>query len=91
LEELECAFGVLGKILISRISWNVFGKIWIRNVGDVEFKVISTPENSNKIQKSRFWKEKSVEDLDNFTLGPMAQATPVIVMQEGSNLISQSI
>jgi hypothetical protein len=53
--------------------------------------VISTPENSNKIQKSRFWKEKSVEDLDEFTLGPMAQATPVIVMQEGNNLISQSL
>jgi hypothetical protein len=47
----------------------------------------STPENSNKIQKSRFWKEKSVEDLDNFTLGPTAQATPVIVMQEGSQSI----
>jgi hypothetical protein len=31
-------------------------------VGDIDFKVISTPENSNKFQKSRFWKEKSVED-----------------------------
>ncbi len=59
-------------------------------MGDIDFKVISTPENSNKFQKSRFWKEKSVEDLDEFTLGPMAQATPVIVMQEGNNLISQS-
>jgi hypothetical protein len=38
--------------------------------------VISVPENSNKFQKTRFWKEKSVEDV--ITLGPMAQATLVI-------------
>jgi hypothetical protein len=42
LEELECAFGVFGKILISRIS---------------------ATENSNKFQKTRFWKEKSVENV----------------------------
>jgi hypothetical protein len=30
---LECAFGgVVGKILMSMISWNSFGKIWIQNV-----------------------------------------------------------
>ncbi len=51
----------------------------------------STPENSNKFEKSRFWKEKLVEDMDEFTLGPMAQATLVIVMQKGNNFISQSI
>jgi hypothetical protein len=28
-----------------------------------DFKVISAAENSNKIQKTRFWKEKSVEDV----------------------------
>ncbi len=27
LEELECAFGVVGKILMPRIKWNLFGKI----------------------------------------------------------------
>jgi hypothetical protein len=37
--------------------------------------VISAAENSNKFQKTRFWKEKSVEDV--ITLGPMAQATLV--------------
>jgi hypothetical protein len=37
--------------------------------------VISAAENSNKFQKSRFWKVKSVEE--EFTLGPMAQATLV--------------
>jgi hypothetical protein len=37
--------------------------------------VISTAENSNKFQKPRFWKEKSVEDV--VTLGPPAQATLV--------------
>jgi hypothetical protein len=35
--------------------------------------VISATENSNKFQKPRFWKEKSVEDA--VTLGPMAHAT----------------
>jgi hypothetical protein len=57
---LECAFGVIGKILMSRIYWNLFGKIWIQNVGDIDFEVISVTENSNKFQKIRFWKEKSV-------------------------------
>jgi hypothetical protein len=37
--------------------------------------VISATENSNKFQKTRFWKEKSVEDV--ITLGPMGQATLV--------------
>jgi len=40
-------------------------------------KVISTTENSNKFQKTRFWKEKSVEDVG--TLGPTAQATLVYI------------
>jgi hypothetical protein len=34
--------------------------------------VISPVKIQNKFQKTRFWKEKSVED--GFTLGPMAQA-----------------
>jgi hypothetical protein len=42
-------------------------------VGDIYLKVISAAENSNKFQKTRFWKEKSVEAI--VTLGPMAQAT----------------
>jgi len=32
-------------------------------VGDIDFKVISGAENSDKFQKTRFWKEKSVEDV----------------------------
>jgi hypothetical protein len=35
--------------------------------------VISAAENSNKFPKTRFWKEKSVEDV--LTLGPRAQTT----------------
>jgi hypothetical protein len=31
------------------------------------FKVISATKNSNKFQKTRFWKEKSAEDM--VTLG----------------------
>ncbi len=45
-------------------------------MGDIDFQVISAAENSNnKFQKTRFWKEKSVED--EVTLGPTAQATLV--------------
>jgi hypothetical protein len=44
-------------------------------VGDVDFKVISAGENSNKFQKTSFWKRKSVEDV--VILGPTAQATLV--------------
>jgi hypothetical protein len=33
--------------------------------------VISAAENSNKLQKPRFWKEKLVEDV--VILGPTAQ------------------
>jgi hypothetical protein len=36
-------------------------------VGDIDLKVISAVENSNKFQKTKFWKEKSVEDV--VTLG----------------------
>jgi hypothetical protein len=39
--------------------------------------MISTVENSNKFRKTRFWKEKLVED--KFTLGPMPQATLVVL------------
>jgi hypothetical protein len=31
-------------------------------VGDIDLKVISAAENSNKFQKTRFWKEKSVDE-----------------------------
>jgi hypothetical protein len=44
------------------------------NVEDIDLKVNSTAENSKKNpKKTRFWKEKSVEDM--VTLGPTAQAT----------------
>jgi hypothetical protein len=49
-------------------------------VGDIDFKVISANENLNKFQKTRFWKEKSVEDV--ITLGPMAQVTVVFMKLE---------
>jgi len=32
-------------------------------VGDMDFEVISAAENSNKFPKTRFWKEKSVENV----------------------------
>jgi hypothetical protein len=44
-------------------------------VGDIDFSVNSAAENSKKFQKTRFWKEKSVEDMT--TLRSTAQATLV--------------
>jgi hypothetical protein len=38
---------------MSRIKWNLVGKIWIQNVGDIDFKVISAAENSNKFPKNQ--------------------------------------
>jgi hypothetical protein len=32
-------------------------------VGDIDFEVIFVAENSNKFQKTRFWKEKLVENV----------------------------
>ncbi len=37
--------------------------------------ISAAEKNSNKFPKTRFWKEKSVEDM--VTLGPTAQATLV--------------
>jgi hypothetical protein len=45
-------------------------------VGDIDFKVIFVTENSNKFQKTRFWKEKSVEDV--VTLEPMAAQAALV-------------
>jgi hypothetical protein len=42
--------------------------------------VISAAENSNKFQKTRFWKEKSVDDVG--TLGPTAQPTLVYLKRK---------
>jgi hypothetical protein len=44
-------------------------------VGDIDFEVISTAENLKKFPKTKFWKEKSIEDV--VTLGPTTQATLV--------------
>jgi hypothetical protein len=67
-----------GMIWMSR---NLFGMIWIQNVADINFKVISAVENSNKFQKTKFWKEKSVEDVVILgPLGPTAQATLVRII-----------
>jgi hypothetical protein len=49
--------------------------------------VISTTENSNKFQKTKFWKEKSVENV--VTLGPTAQAT-LVLMKSSSVVVEQS-
>ncbi len=47
---------------MSRTNWNLFGKIWIQNVGEILISLAA--EISNKFQKNQFWKEKLVEDLD---------------------------
>ncbi len=45
-------------------------------MGDIDSKVTFTAINSNKFQKTKFWKEKSVEDV--VTHGPIAHATLVL-------------
>jgi hypothetical protein len=50
-------------------------------VGNIDFEVISATKNSNKFFKTRFWKEKSIEDM--VTLGPKAQAT-LVTMKSAS-------
>jgi hypothetical protein len=35
------------------MSRNLFGKIWIQNVGDIDFQVISAAEDSKKIPKDQ--------------------------------------
>ncbi len=42
-------------------------------MGNIHFKVIYAAENSNKFQKTRFLREKSLGDV--VTVGPMAHAT----------------
>jgi hypothetical protein len=44
-------------------------------VGDNDFKVISTFEISNKFQRTRFWKGKTIENM--VKLGPTIQVIVV--------------
>jgi hypothetical protein len=44
-------------------------------MADIDFWVIFAAENLNKFQKTKFWKENSVEDMVTFR--PMMQATLV--------------
>ncbi len=48
-------------------------------MGNIDFKVIFAPENSNKFQKTRSWKEKSAEDV--VTLGLKAHVTLVYIIK----------
>ncbi len=49
-------------------------------MGNIDFQMVSTVENSNKFQKPKFWKEKSIEDV--VTFGPMAHATLINIRKE---------
>ncbi len=51
--------------------------------------MISAAENSNKFQKTRFWKEKPVEDM--VPLGPTAQATQVSIQFQLRILVANNI
>ncbi len=46
-------------------------------MGDIDLKMIYATDSSNKFQKTKIWKEKSVEDV--VTLVPMAHATLVLM------------
>jgi hypothetical protein len=65
LEELECDFGVVEKILMNGIYLARFGfKMWEVLI----FKGFLALKIQINSQKTSFWKEKSVEDV--VTLGP---------------------
>jgi hypothetical protein len=49
-------------------------------VGNIDSKVVSSIENSNKFQKTNFWKEKSVEDM--VTLGPTTQSHTSLILNQ---------
>jgi len=49
--------------------------------------MIFIAENSNKFRKTRFWKEKSVEDV--VTIGQTTQATLVIFIGQPTNIFDQ--
>jgi hypothetical protein len=49
---LECAFGVVLKDLDEQDLMESIGKIWIQIVVDIDFKVISANENSQKNPKN---------------------------------------
>jgi hypothetical protein len=57
---LERAFGVVGKILMSRIEWKLIDKIWTQNVRDSDFEVIHAAENSNNFHKTRFGRKNQL-------------------------------
>jgi hypothetical protein len=40
-------------MLMSRIEWNLSGKVRIQNVGDIDFQVTSATENSYKVPKNQ--------------------------------------
>ncbi len=55
-------------VLLERSWWAGFNEIYLVRVAFrmweiLNFRVVSACENSNKFQKTRFWKEKSVENV----------------------------
>ncbi len=65
-------------VLLERSWWAGFNRIYLLRLGFKMREILIFNwllPNSNKFQKTKFWKEKSVEDV--VTLGPMAQATLV--------------
>jgi len=64
-------------VWLERSWWAGFNGIYLVRLdsecGRSWFLSVFVAENSNKFQKTRFWKEKSVENV--VTLGPTAQVT----------------
>jgi hypothetical protein len=63
---LECAFGVVGKILMKRFNGIYLVRFGFRMWEIMIFKWFMPHENSNKFQKTKFWKEKLVENVVTF-------------------------
>ncbi len=45
-------------------------------MGDIDLKMIYVAENSNKLQKTKFWKEKSVEDVETLCANGTCHTSP---------------
>jgi hypothetical protein len=76
--KLNCDWKFRPLVLLERSWWAGFNGIYLVRFGFRMWEILILKwflplKNSNKFQKTRFWKEKSVEDVA--TLGPRAQAT----------------
>ncbi len=71
---LWCCWKDLDEQDIMEFYLVIFGfRMW----EDIDLNVISAAENSNKFQKTRFWKEKSVENVVTLECSPQFNSSMI--------------